>query len=167
MEQQETDDLERLARQLAQLMHERKLRMTTAESCTGGWVAMALTGVPGSSEWFDRGYVTYSNQAKQEMLGVRASTLERFGAVSEQTVAEMTRGALLASGADAALAISGVAGPGGGTPEKPVGTVCFAWQLRQGEPRTAREWFAGDRQAVRRQAAAHALRILRELLEDG
>lgn len=166
MSQPENDNLERLANQLAQALHEKKLRMTVAESCTGGWVAMALTGVPGSSEWFDRGFVTYSNQSKQQMLGVRGSTLEQFGAVSEQTVAEMTAGALTESGTDAALAISGVAGPGGGTLEKPVGTVCFAWQLRQGRPVTAREWFAGDRQAVRRQAAAHAIKRMIQLLED-
>ncbi|MEN8179760.1 MAG: nicotinamide-nucleotide amidase [Pseudomonadota bacterium] len=159
--------LEQLANEVAQLLHEQKLRLAVAESCTGGWVAMALTGVVGSSEWFDRGFVTYSNQAKQQMLGVLASTLETYGAVSEQTVAEMTQGALTASGADATLAISGIAGPGGGTPEKPVGTVCFAWQLKQAEAVTATQWFAGDRQAVRRQAVEYALKQLLEVIKGG
>lgn len=161
------DRVEQLALELAQLLHNRRLRLAVAESCTGGWVATALTAIAGSSEWFDRGYVTYSNQAKQQMLGVRAATLETYGAVSEQTVAEMTRGALAESGVDAVLAISGIAGPGGGTAEKPVGTICFAWQLKGGEAVTDRQWFDGDRQSVRRQAVIHALKQLIRLTGNG
>lgn len=167
MADKNSSSIPQLANALARLLHGQGLHLTVAESCTGGWVAMALTGVVGSSEWFDRGYVTYSNQSKQQMLGVKATTLQTHGAVSEQTVAEMTSGALKASGADLALAISGIAGPGGGTAEKPVGTVCFAWQLPERQPVTARQWFAGDREAVRRQAVAHALKRLIELLEHG
>ncbi|MDJ0807429.1 MAG: CinA family protein [Gammaproteobacteria bacterium] len=161
------DRLERLAQEVGVCLTERAFRLAVAESCTGGWVAMVLTGVAGSSQWFDRGFVTYSNQAKQQMLGVQASTLETYGAVSEQTVAAMTRGALAVSDVDISLSISGIAGPGGGTPEKPVGTVCFAWQFRQQPAVTAWRWFPGDRRAVRRQAAEHALETLLELLENG
>jgi nicotinamide-nucleotide amidase len=159
------DTIPQLANTLAQMLHLRGLQLVVAESCTGGWVAMALTGIVGSSEWFDRGYVTYSNRSKQQMLGVKATTLEVYGAVSEQTVAEMTNGALAASGADLALAISGIAGPGGGSVEKPVGTVCFAWQRQSQQPITLRHWFAGERDAVRAQAVAYALQGLLDLLE--
>ena len=167
MTETDSDRIDQLTQAVAELCRARHLQLAVAESCTGGWVAMALTSLAGSSEWFDRGFVTYSNRAKQEMLGVRTETLETCGAVSEQTVAEMTQGALAASGVDLALAISGIAGPGGGTIEKPVGTVCFAWQMQQGKAITAREWFGGDRQAVRRQAVEHALGRLVEILESG
>ncbi len=167
MMQQDNPKLAQLANEVAQLLRQQQLRLAVAESCTGGWVAMVLTGIPGSSAWFDRGFVTYSNQAKQQMLGVQAATLQTYGAVSEQTVAEMARGALTASDADLSLAISGIAGPGGGTPEKTVGTVCFAWQLRQGETVIATVWFPGDRQAVRRQAVEYALQKLLELVRNG
>ena len=167
MMQQDNPRLAQLANEVAQLLRQQQLRLAVAESCTGGWVAMVLTGIPGSSAWFDRGFVTYSNQAKQQMLGVQAATLQTYGAVSEQTVAEMARGALTASDADLSLAISGIAGPGGGTPEKTVGTVCFAWQLRQGETVIATAWFPGDRQAVRRQAVEYALQKLLELVRNG
>ena len=167
MTAQHSNSIETLAQAVAERLHALGLRLTVAESCTGGWVAMALTGIEGSSEWFDRGFVTYSNRSKEQMLGVRAATLQAQGAVSEQTVAEMTDGALAASDADLALAISGIAGPGGGTPDKPVGTVCFAWQRKQQPARTARLRFSGDRQAVRRQAVAHALQGLLELVEHG
>ncbi len=163
---QNASSIPQLANGVAQLLQARGLRLSVAESCTGGWVAMALTGIAGSSEWFDRGYVTYSNQSKQQMLGVKAATLQSHGAVSEQTVAEMTEGALKASGADLALAVSGIAGPAGGSAEKPVGTVCFAWELRAQQPVTARQWFAGDREAVRRQAVVHALQGLIEMVKD-
>jgi nicotinamide-nucleotide amidase len=130
----------------------RGLLLATAESCTGGWVAEAVTSVSGSSEWFDRGFVTYSNDAKCEMLGVRAETLERHGAVSEETAREMATGALAASRAQIAVAITGVAGPTGGTPQKPVGMVCFAWAVRGHPVDTATRRFDGDREAVRRQS---------------
>ncbi|MGD8590068.1 MAG: nicotinamide-nucleotide amidase [Chromatiales bacterium] len=167
MDQQNTVSFEQLSNSVARLLLRKGLRLAVAESCTGGWVAMVLTAVPGSSEWFDRGYVTYSNRSKQQMLGVQETTLEAFGAVSEQTVAEMTAGALAAGGTDLALAISGIAGPGGGTSEKPVGTVCFAWQRSQQQPVTARCLFSGDREAVRRQAVVHALQGLIDLVEHG
>lgn len=131
--------------------------LATAESCTGGWVAKLCTDITGSSAWFDSGFVTYSNQAKQRMLGVSASILQQYGAVSEATAVAMVEGALARSGADLALAISGIAGPGGGTPDKPVGTVCFAWGCKGLPPRSETCRFDGDRDAVRRQAVAHAL----------
>ncbi|MEJ2425336.1 MAG: nicotinamide-nucleotide amidohydrolase family protein, partial [Candidatus Thiodiazotropha sp.] len=122
------------ARECAERLLQTGLQLVVAESCTGGWLAKVLTDLPGSSQWFDRGYVTYSNLAKQEMLGVSAEILERWGAVSEQTVEAMVSGALGKSGADLAVAISGIAGPTGGSAEKPVGTVCFAWMMRGRTP---------------------------------
>lgn len=131
--------------------------LVTAESCTGGWVAQAVTSVAGSSEWFERGYVTYSNAAKREALGVSQRLLERHGAVSEQTARAMARGALARSRGTIALAITGIAGPGGAVPGKPVGTVCFAWaQGRRMRSETRR--FRGGRDRVRRQSVIHALR---------
>ncbi|MDZ4254545.1 MAG: nicotinamide-nucleotide amidohydrolase family protein [Sulfuritalea sp.] len=139
---------------------QRRLLIATAESCTGGWVAQVITHTAGSSEWFERGFVTYSNQAKVDMLGVRQETLDRHGAVSPETAAEMAAGALKNSKAMISLAITGIAGPTGGSPGKPVGTVCFAW-CRVGETAVAETAvFAGDREAVRRQAVLHALRGL-------
>ena len=138
-------------------LRDRGWRLATAESCTGGWVAKCVTDVAGSSTWFDRGFVTYSNAAKREMLGVREGTLERHGAVSEQTVSEMAAGALGRSVADVALSVSGIAGPDGGTSDKPVGTVWFAWKAREAAVVTERRYFDGDRDAVRRQAVMVAL----------
>jgi len=138
----------------------RRLLIATAESCTGGWAAQVITHTAGSSEWFERGFVTYSNAAKVDMLGVRQETLDRHGAVSPETAAEMAAGALKNSKAMISLAITGIAGPTGGSPGKPVGTVCFAW-CRVGETAVAETAvFAGDREAVRRQAVLHALRGL-------
>jgi len=131
--------------------------LASAESCTGGWISAAVTAVPGSSAWFDRGFVTYSNAAKRELLGVRAETLSHHGAVSEVVVREMVAGALAHSRAQAALAVSGVAGPGGGAPDKPVGTVWFAWALDGGGVTTGKYAFDGGREAVRRQAVQAAL----------
>lgn len=137
--------------------------LATAESCTGGWIAETVTATSGSSAWFDRGFVTYSNAAKIDMLGVSPATLATAGAVSEATVAEMAQGALEHSAAHLAVAISGVAGPGGGTPAKPVGMVCLAW-ARRGQPSRVRTLqLPGDRTAVRRQCVIHALRGLVEL----
>lgn len=130
--------------------------LATAESCTGGWVAEAVTSIAGSSDWFDRGFVTYSNDAKQELLGVKQSTLKKNGAVSEQTAIEMVQGALDRSKATVALAVTGIAGPGGGSLDKPVGTVCFAWAGKQGA-RSETMRFSGDRESVRRQSVIHAL----------
>ena len=142
---------------LGDLLKERQVTMVTAESCTGGWVGQVITSVPGSSNWYDRGFITYSNEAKQEMLGVSLVTLQNFGAVSEETVAEMAEGALNSSHGHYSLAISGIAGPGGGTLQKPVGTVCFAWTSRGGHTESETMHFLGDRDSVRKQSVAHAL----------
>ena len=140
--------------------------LTTAESCTGGWVAEVVTSVSGSSDWFDRGFVTYSNEAKQDMLGVKAATLDRYGAVSEETAREMAHGALASSRATIAVSVTGIAGPTGGSDAKPVGTVCFAWKTTNREKTETRR-FSGDRESVRRQSVAHALEGVVELLERG
>ena len=136
------------------------LILASAESCTGGWLAKLCTDLAGSSAWFDAGFVTYSNQAKQTMLGVTASSLDGHGAVSEAVVLEMVTGALARSRADWAVAISGIAGPGGGSADKPVGTVWCAWGQRNAPPRAQRCQFAGDRDAVRRLALVQALQGL-------
>ncbi|MCC5866181.1 MAG: nicotinamide-nucleotide amidohydrolase family protein [Wenzhouxiangella sp.] len=135
-------------------------RLVTAESCTGGWIAKLCTDLAGSSLWFERGMVSYSNEAKQELLGVPASMIKRFGAVSEEVVAAMARGALDHSHADFAVAVSGIAGPGGGSPDKPVGTVCFGWALPGEIVETEIHLLAGDREAVRRATVARALQGL-------
>lgn len=150
-------ELQALATRVAELLQQKGRMLVLAESCTGGWVAKICTDLTGSSGWFERGFVTYTNESKQEMLGVSGETLERFGAVSEQTVAEMAVGALSRSRAQLAVAISGIAGPGGGTAEKPVGTVCFAWAGNGMEAVTERQHFEGDRELIRRQAVAYAL----------
>ena len=154
-----------LAEKTGRALEARGLMLTTSESCTGGWIAEAITMVPGSSAWFDRGFVTYTNEAKREMLGVRAETLERHGAVSEPVVLELVEGALKASRAQVAVAVSGVAGPSGGTPQKPVGTVCFAWAIEGREPHTQTRHLPGDREGVRRQSVVHVLEVLLELLQ--
>jgi nicotinamide-nucleotide amidase len=159
------EELYALAQRAGRALQARGLMLATAESCTGGWVAEAVTMVPGSSAWFERGFVTYTYASKREMLGVRPRTLERHGAVSEQTAREMACGALAASRAQVALAVSGTAGPGGGTPRKPVGTVCFAWALDGAEPVSETRRFAGDRAAVRRRSVLHALEGLVQLIE--
>ncbi|OAI52262.1 damage-inducible protein CinA [Betaproteobacteria bacterium SCGC AG-212-J23] len=140
----------------------RKLRaagakLTTAESCTGGWVSQAVTAISGSSDWFDRGFITYSNAAKQEMLGVKAGTLKKHGAVSEETAREMAKGALKKSRATIAVAVTGVAGPTGGSDAKPVGMVCFAYALSRAVSSETRR-FKGNRESVRRQSVVHALK---------
>ena len=150
-------DLTALSESIGTACRQRRLLLATAESCTGGWTAQVITHTAGSSGWFERGFVTYSNDAKTEMLGVRRETLQRFGAVSPETAAEMAAGALENSNAMISLSITGIAGPTGGSPGKPVGTVCFAW-CRTGEsPKTETVVFAGDRETVRRQAVIHAL----------
>ncbi len=143
-----------------------KRRMVTAESCTAGWIAKAMTDVPGSSQWFECGYVTYSNAAKMRDLGVSKATLDAHGAVSEATVLEMARGALRVSGADVAVAVSGIAGPDGGVPGKPVGTVWFAAGSRRGEElvlKASRQLFERDRETVRRRAVEYALEMVLQL----
>lgn len=138
--------------------------LVTAESCTGGGVAQAVTSIAGSSDWFERGFVTYSNAAKEEMLGVSRATLEGHGAVSEETAREMALGALRFSRGTVAVAVTGVAGPAGGTAEKPVGLVCFAW-AESGATRVESRHFAGDRDSVRRQSVEHALQGVLDLLQ--
>ena len=151
------NELEAIAARLGRLLESRGECLAVAESCTGGWVAQALTAVAGSSAWFDRGFVSYSNAAKRDMLGVPETTLARHGAVSEATARAMAQGVLSNSLADWSLAITGIAGPTGGTPDKPVGTVCFAWAGRGGGCVACTRYFAGDRRAVREQSVACAL----------
>jgi nicotinamide-nucleotide amidase len=158
------DTLGRLAADLGNALRARGWAVTTAESCTGGWIAKSITDIAGSSEWYGRGYVTYSNPAKAQMLGVPAPLIERHGAVSHQTAEAMAKGALRDSGADVAVAVTGIAGPGGGSGDKPVGTVWFAWASCKDCHSLCRH-FAGDREAVRRQAVHEALAGLLALLE--
>lgn len=146
-----------LVEDLARELMDRGWLCTAAESCTGGGVARELTEMAGSSSWFERGFVTYSNDAKREMLGVSAGTIERFGAVSEETAREMALGALRNSRAQAAVAVTGVAGPTGGSPEKPVGTVAFAWALEGHDTTSRMRHFDGDRAAVRAAATKQAI----------
>jgi nicotinamide-nucleotide amidase len=159
------DELERLAEQVGAALQARGWHLATAESCTGGWAAQAITAIAGSSAWFDRGFVTYSNAAKQDMLGVQAATLAVHGAVSEATVREMAAGALARSRAEASFAISGIAGPGGGSADKPVGTVCFAWALPGQAVEAVTRHFDGDRRAIRAQSVRYALQGLLERLQ--
>ncbi len=158
--------MDALAKKIGERLKAAGAKLVTAESCTGGWAAQVVTSVAGSSAWFERGFVTYSNEAKQELLGVRAETLRKHGAVSEETAREMAQGALEHSKGTVAVSVTGVAGPGGGTQEKPVGMVCFAWAT----PRTTRSetrHFTGDREAVRRQSVVHALEGVLKGLDAG
>lgn len=152
--------------QLADLLERRQLTIATAESCTGGWVAKVLTDRAGSSAYLWAGLVTYSNDAKHELLGVTELSLTEHGAVSEPVVREMVAGALAVTGASVAVAISGVAGPGGGSEDKPVGTVWFAWGSTLADTEAVVEHFSGDRDQVRRQAVLHALQGVRGFLEN-
>ena len=151
---------------LAAQLSRRNQLLATAESCTGGWLAKVCTDRAGSSGWFERGFVTYSNAAKRELLGVQAETLARHGAVSRETVLEMVAGVLAHSHAHWALAISGIAGPGGGSAEKPVGTVWFAWGGPGGWQLAREARFEGNRDAVREQAVATALQVLLQRLSE-
>lgn len=151
------NELENLAQELGSALLARGEWLAVAESCTGGWLAQSVTAIAGSSGWFDRGFVTYSNAAKVDMLGVPETTLDRHGAVSEATARAMVQGVLAHSRADWAVAITGIAGPSGGSPEKPVGTVCFAWAAKDGGCEAQTCHFAGDRGTVREQSVRHAL----------
>ena len=156
--------LRQLAKQAGDHLLAQGKRLVTAESCTGGWLAKTLTDVPGSSQWFERGYVTYSNAAKEHDLGVSAGTLAEHGAVSEAAAREMAVGALRMSGADAAIAITGIAGPDGGSAGKPVGTVWFGIAVRRGslplDVDARLRHFSGDRESIRRDSVKHALELL-------
>lgn len=160
---------EALLERLAEGLVRQNKKAATTESCTGGGVACAMTDMAGSSRWFERGFVSYSNEAKTEQLSVPAETIARFGAVSEEVAAAMATGALRHSRADYGVAVTGIAGPDGGSADKPVGTVCFGWSRRDGErerePKTRRVLFAGNRQQVREQSVATALQGLLELVE--
>lgn len=153
-------EMMQLSQQLGEALRHLGATVTTAESCTGGWVAKMITDIAGSSAWFERGFVTYSNEAKQQMIGVDGATLEAHGAVSEPVVRQMAQGALNAAAATWAVSVSGIAGPDGGSAQKPVGTVWFGIANDQGEVRTYLQNFSGDREAVRRQATVFALQTL-------
>jgi len=159
-----------IVEQLATLLVQHSKQLTTAESCTGGGIAKVLTDLAGSSDWFERGFVTYSNQSKHEMLGVAEETLEKFGAVSQGTVIEMATGALKNSHANFSLSVSGIAGPGGGSDEKPVGLVWFSWAVKEDAMinilSCRKQVFSGDRESVRLQAVEYALSELKTLLID-
>ncbi len=158
------EELHQLALELGEKLLARGWMLATAESCTGGWVGQLLTSLPGSSQWYERGFITYANAAKIEMLGVPEDTLATHGAVSEETASVMAAGALKHSHAQAALAISGIAGPGGGTPQKPVGLVCYGWALADGTVMSSTCRLDGDREEIRSRAVAAALRGLIDLL---
>ncbi len=155
-------ELYRLAECVGALLVDQGLKVATAEACTGGWIAKCLTDVAGASHWFGRGWVTYSNEAKMDLLGVSPQTLEAQGAVSAAVVREMAIGAISLSAAEVGIAVSGVAGPEGGTPEKPVGTVWLAWALPGGGTFAEIAHFSGDREAIRRAAVKRALEGLLE-----
>ena len=152
-----------LAESLGERLRRNHDHLVTAESCTGGWIAKTVTDIAGSSDWFDCGMAAYSYEAKQALLGVRPQTLDTQGAVSRETAIEMVSGALVNSGASVAVAVTGIAGPGGGTEDKPVGTVWIAWKRRGGYPRAELFQFDGDRESVRRQTVAAALLGLESL----
>ena len=158
------EELQQLAVELGDRLRARGWMLATAESCTGGWVGQLLTSLPGSSHWYERGFITYANAAKVEMLGVPEATLGSHGAVSEETAAAMAAGALKHSHAQATLAISGIAGPGGGTPQKPVGLVCYGWALDDGTVMSSTCRLDGDREEIRSRAVAAALRGLIDLI---
>lgn len=159
------DELVLLAEELGAHLKQRKEVLALAESCTGGMAAVAVTSVAGSSAWFDRGFVTYSNQSKMDALGMNAQTLEEYGAVSEQTAVAMAQGALKNSQASIAGSITGIAGPDGGTKQKPVGTVCFAWVHADGRLKRSTQLFRGDRAQIRHQATEHMLLGLMGMLK--
>ena len=159
-------ELHALAETVADALRAHALTIVAAESCTGGWIAKTLTDLAGSSAWFECGVVAYSYEAKEALLGVHPHTLERAGAVSEETAIEMVSGALARFGAGIAVAVTGIAGPSGGTPEKPVGTVWIAWKRRGGYARARLFQFAGDRETVRRHTVAAALAGVRKILTE-
>lgn len=165
MSNKQADTINHLVKNIAESLLHRDKKLSLAESCTGGWIAKVLTDLAGSSAWFERGFVTYTNQSKIEMLGVNAATLDTFGAVSEATVTEMALGVLQNSHADYSLSVSGIAGPSGGSKDKPVGLVWFAWATKNNVV-AEHKIFNGDRDAVRRQSVEYALTGLIKLLSQ-
>lgn len=157
-----TINIENLAEKVGEILKQHGLKLATAESCTGGGLAYTITNIAGSSAWFERGFIVYSNEAKIEMLAVKSSTINKFGAVSEQVAREMAEGALKNSNANISIAITGIAGPEGGTDDKPVGSVWIAWAGFDKKIKTSLDIFSGDRQAVRARSIEKALE---ELLE--
>lgn len=158
------DDLEKTVIAIGNILQKRGLMLVTAESCTGGLVAEIITSVPNCSSYFERGFVTYSNISKVEMLGVSKKTLDDYGAVSASVAREMAMGAIRNSHAQLSLSITGIAGPSGGTPEKPVGTVFFAWALPDGTTQDKGQHFTGDRNAIRLQSASYSLKELLRII---
>ena len=159
------EKLETISSELGELLKLKDYSFTCAESCTGGWVGHALTSIPGSSEWFGSSFVTYSYEAKTQILGVSSEDLDNFGAVSEEIVEQMVSGALHKSGANVGVAISGIAGPAGVTDTKPVGTVCFAWKMEGQDVITSTEYFAGERNEIRYSSVERALMGTIELVK--
>ena len=157
-------DLHEITHDLARVLIKNNWHLSTAESCTGGMVAASITELAGSSEWFERGYVTYSNQSKSEDIDVSQNLIEQHGAVSDQVARAMALGAKQNSGSDLSLSITGIAGPTGGSPEKPIGTVCFAWALANDQIVSETKYFEGNRQQIRQQACDFSLRKLLDLL---
>jgi nicotinamide-nucleotide amidase len=160
------DTLHQLAEQVGHALKAAHLSLVTAESCTGGWIAKMITDIPGCSEWFEAGMAAYSYEAKQALLGVRPETLMQHGAVSRETVIEMVSGAMITSGASISVAVTGIAGPGGGTEDKPLGTVWIAWKRRGGYPIAKVFHFDGDRESVRRHTVAEALKEILTLVKS-
>jgi nicotinamide-nucleotide amidase len=159
-------DLSLLSQRVGAALKKAGIKLVTAESCTGGWIGAVVTQTAGSSEWFDSGVVSYSNSAKRHLLGVAADTIRAHGAVSEATAGEMASGALNHNRAGIALSVTGIAGPGGGSADRPVGTVCFGWCRRNGTPQTTTALFKGDRDSVRRQSVVFALEGMLKHLEQ-
>jgi nicotinamide-nucleotide amidase len=165
-ERKKMDEIVDLAARVGRVLQQKGLLLVTAESCTGGGVSQAITEVAGSSEWFDCGFVTYSNASKVELLGVPDALIAQFGTVSEDVAGAMCEGALSNSNAHVALSTTGIAGPGGAVPGKPVGTVCFGWAREHHAPYTERLVFSGDRQSIRQQTVIHSMKGLLRLLEQ-
>ena len=157
--------LQDLARKVGAELDQQGLMLASAESCTGGWVGQIITSIPGSSAWYERGFITYTDISKHEMLGVSSITLDQYGAVSEETACEMAECAIARSHAQIVVSVTGIAGPDGGTEKKPVGTVCFTWLIKDGLARTETHYFSGNRDEIRRQAVAGALQGIIDLLQ--
>ncbi|MDH5551927.1 MAG: nicotinamide-nucleotide amidohydrolase family protein [Nitrosomonas sp.] len=155
-----------LAKKLGDILMQRGIMLASAESCTGGWIGQTITAIAGSSRWYERGFITYSNLSKQEMLGVDERLLNKFGAVSEQIALEMAAGAISYSHAQLSIAVTGIAGPGGATEGKPVGMICHGWAIKDGSVKSAVCLLEGDRESIRRQAVAIALQGAIDLLHE-